>query len=75
MFSTVTVPELRRRATYPWDRWVDGKPRTAVKGVDFWCSPDSFGSACYAAARRMGMRCHVRVMHDSSVYFRFYGNA
>ncbi len=75
MIPADTLPEIRRRASYPWTRWTDGKPRTAVRGVDFWCTPDSFGGACYSAARRMGLRCHVRVLHDSSVYFRFYPDA
>lgn len=55
----------RGRKTYDWDELFDGKPRRLTRGVDFWCTPNSFRVYAYRAAQRRGIECIAQVDGDT----------
>ena len=62
--SALTGP-ARRKASYPWDEWLDGQTRELVRGEDFTINTSAFARSAYAAAQMRGKRARITVMDDS----------
>lgn len=56
---------------YPWDEWLDGRPRRFRRGVDFEPEPRVFRQAAFHAARRRAVKLTTRIVGDS-VYLQAY---
>jgi hypothetical protein len=61
--SALTGP-ARRKASYPWDEWFDGRTRELVRGEDFTISTSAFARSAYAAAVLRGKRARISVLED-----------
>lgn len=48
------------RRFYPWDDWLDGRPRILSHGVHFTCSPEIFQKQLQAELRRREMAPPMR---------------
>ncbi len=70
MVTRIAKVTRRNQGLYPWDKWTDGKPRRAVKGKDFNCSPSGFAATLYTHAQRNDRRVTVSIDGDS-VEFQF----
>lgn len=49
---------------YPWDEWLDGQFRVAVRGQDFESDLKAFRSALYAAASRRNLSVSASLDYD-----------
>lgn len=50
-----------RKPTYPWDEWIDGKPRELVQGVHFECEPKSLRTLIHRTAPKYGMNAKTHI--------------
>jgi hypothetical protein len=55
------------RVKYPWDVWLDGKPRDLTRGVDFTCSTVSFYRLVHHTARKRGIMVRTFLPRDRDV--------
>jgi hypothetical protein len=55
------------RVKYPWNTWLDGKPRDLVRGVDFNCSTVSFYRLVHHTARKRGIMVRTFLPRDRDV--------
>lgn len=58
------------QSRYPWDDWTTGEWWMAVKGVDFFCEPNSFRMAVIMHGRRRSIKSTTYVV-GQAVLFRF----
>lgn len=49
-----------QKPRYPWDEWMDGKPRLAERGVDYHIADQAFALLIRQKARRCGMIAAAR---------------
>ena len=50
------APTGRHGVRYPWDEWLDGKPRELVPGEDFKIKSASMRVLVYQAAYKRGLK-------------------
>lgn len=63
------VKEIPSATDYPWDEWLDGKPRKLVKGEDFQVDLKGMACQCHNVARRRGAGVTVRVRSDEGAIY------
>lgn len=62
-----SFPKKVNGGVYPWDEWLDGKPREFKRNEDFKIKSLSFAQAAYSAAKRRGCKLNLRVLDDNTV--------
>jgi hypothetical protein len=65
--------ELHTRTTkYPWDEWLDGKPRRLKKGEDFTINSASFVNVCHVSAKTRRKKVKTRTENDGSILLQAF---
>lgn len=59
-----------RPEKYPWGEWLNGKPWSIERGVDFEQSANNMRSTIYSAAKRRGISVVVHAPTETTLYFR-----
>ncbi len=60
----------RRRSTYPWNEWTDGRIWQATKDVDFKLTPAKMRNILYAKAAALQQRV-LTYIQDDVITFQF----
>lgn len=58
--AKILTMDVRARAYYPWDEWLDGQARLLEKGRDYACTDESMDKYFRLRAQMRGKTAHVR---------------
>lgn len=65
--ATISKQIPTSRASYPWERWFDGKSYDLTRGTDFQILPHNLKAMIYQAAKRFNLRAVVNVIDENTV--------
>jgi hypothetical protein len=60
-------PAKWRRRRYPWDEWLDGKPRVLTQGEDFTVSLVAMQRHFARTAKERGLQGHTRIISATEI--------
>jgi hypothetical protein len=60
-------PAEWRRRRYPWQEWLDGKPRILARGEDFTVSLVAMQRHFVRTAKERGLQGHTRIISPTEI--------
>lgn len=68
ILNNFTFGEGGEKVSYPWETWIDGQTRRAVKGEDFHCEVDSFIAGLYRIAKRRNLTVQTHKADGACIF-------